>query len=113
MRSLVVEPGRVKFPARCVGCGASPSRDVTLEAWRGKDLLVVRFGHYCEVPIPMCQRCWGRRWRRRIGWFVALPTSIVALIGLMVVVSQQLDEELMPWVMGSLVAVLSVVVLFA
>jgi hypothetical protein len=113
MKSLALEPGRVKFPARCAGCGASPSRDVTLEAWRGKDLLVIRWGHYCEVPIPMCQRCWSRRWRNRILWFVALPLAIVAVIGLMVVLSQQLGDETTPWVMGSLVAVLSALVLFA
>jgi hypothetical protein len=106
MKALAVDPTRVKFPARCVGCGASPSRDVTLESFRGWDLLYVRWGHYCEVALPACQRCWAQRWRRRVGWFAGIIGGIVGMIGLGAGLASLLDDALAPLVLGAIVVVL-------
>jgi hypothetical protein len=113
MKALEVVPNRVKFPARCVGCGASPSRDVTLESFRGWDLLYVRWGHYCEVPLPVCQRCWAQRWRRRVGWFASIIGGIVGLIAVCALLASLGDsDELGPVLMGALVIVLLPMMLY-
>jgi hypothetical protein len=103
MKSLAIDPARARFPARCVGCGAAPERDVTLESFRGIDLLYFRWGHRCEVALPMCRRCWAKRWRRRVGWFAGLIGGIVAFIGLTAAIT---NEDALPFVGGFLVMVL-------
>jgi hypothetical protein len=95
----------VRFPARCVGCGATPERDVTLESFRGIDVIYFRWGHRCEIPLPMCRRCWGQRWRRRAAWFAGIIGSLVALIAVAALLSSGHDD-VEPWVMGGLVALL-------
>ena len=101
---MEVEPERVRFPARCVRCGGSPSRHVTLSAWRGWDLLYIRWGRTCEVPVPVCQRCAGRRLRNRVGWFVAVIGSMVAIIVAGALLADTLDETSKSIVAGVLVA---------
>jgi hypothetical protein len=100
-----VDPARVRFPARCAGCGATPERDVTLELFRGIDVVYFRWGHRCEIPMPMCRACWAQRWRRRAGWLAGIISAIIAVIAL-VAVAATLNEEWAPWVGGGLVALL-------
>ena len=102
---MVIEPSRVRFPARCAGCGATPERDITLESFRGIDVVYFRWGHRCEIPMPACRACWAQRWRRRLAWFVGLIGGVVALIALAAVLSAG-NDDVEPWVMGGLVAVL-------
>src|SRR5438067_7328222 len=102
---MVIEPSRVRFPARCAGCGATPERDIALESFRGIDVVYFRWGHRCEIPMPACRACWAQRWRRRLAWFVGLIGGVVALIALAAVLSAG-NDDVEPWVMGGLVAVL-------
>jgi multisubunit Na+/H+ antiporter MnhB subunit len=105
MRSLVIDPARARFPARCVGCGAAPERDVTLESFRGIDLLYFRWGHRCQIALPVCRRCWGQRWRRRVGWLAGIIGGIVALIALAAVIATS-DTWSAPFAAGFLVSML-------
>jgi hypothetical protein len=81
MPSITLAPSRIRFPARCIHCGATPTRSITLEAWRGVDLLYLRWGTGCEIDAPACQRCASRRLRRRIAWFVAVVVTLLLFLG--------------------------------
>jgi hypothetical protein len=83
---MEIEPERVRFPARCAGCGGVPERAVTLESFRGIDLLYLRWGHRCEISLPLCRGCWARRWRWRAASFAVMLGSVGGVIGLAVLV---------------------------
>src|SRR4051812_8630422 len=111
MTSLTLNPAKVRFPARCIHCGATPTRAITLESWRGIDILYVRWGRSCEIDAPACARCASRRLRRRIAWFAAMISALLLFIGAGAGLVGALDKGAEPLVLGPLI-VLSIVYLF-
>jgi hypothetical protein len=71
MEPLRLEPQRLRFPARCIYRGASPSHQITIETWKGIDLVYIAWGHYCSLVAPACGACTRKRRRARILFRVA------------------------------------------
>jgi hypothetical protein len=112
IHSFTTLPSKVRFPARCIGCGASPSRSLTIEAWSGIDVFrVLRWGGLCEIEAPVCASCHARRWRRRFFWWGALALTMLLTITLIAVIAVALDMNKSP-LMFMPVAVLAIVYLF-
>jgi hypothetical protein len=88
-----LQPGEVRFPDRCVACGGAPDRALRLEAFRGIDVLAVRWGNRVEIEAPICRRCLGRRYRRRTLWFVGTILAIIAVIAVPVAILRAVGGE--------------------
>jgi hypothetical protein len=68
---LQLDPKLVKFPDRCVECGATASRTFRL-AGRSRDHVVFH--------VPVCERCLGRKVSKRVGWIVGSVLLAVMLV---------------------------------
>jgi hypothetical protein len=54
---VLIDPAKVRFPARCASCGGKPERELMLRSFRGINLLLASWGYACEIPVPMCRGC--------------------------------------------------------
>ncbi len=111
MTSLTLTPEKARFPARCIHCGATPTRAITLESWRGIDILYVRWGRSCEIDAPACGRCASRRLRRRIAWFTGIIMMLLLFIGVGVGLVEGFGKGSEPFVLPPLI-ILAVAYLF-
>jgi hypothetical protein len=93
MGLLTVRPAEVKFPARCVTCGGEPRAALTLEAFRGVDVLVVRSGRRYEVEAPFCTCCRARHRRGRVLWFAGLLAAVIGVVVAPVLLAQAVSPD--------------------
>jgi len=101
--SFTTAPSAIRFPARCIACGATPTCAIPLQAWRGLDLLYVRWGRTCEIDAPACERCRRRRAGRRALWLTSMIATLLALLGGGVGLAVAVGERAQPFVIAPLV----------
>jgi hypothetical protein len=66
---LQLDPKLVKFPDRCVECGATASRTFRLA---GRSHL--------QFHVPVCERCLGRKVAKRVGWIIGSVVLAAMLV---------------------------------
>lgn len=104
--------GAVRFPHRCLGCGAPPTKTFEITAARGIDLILVAIARRVWIPVPVCDACHRRRWLTYIGAVLALVGAIVGLIAVYVML-QKGNPQIKESGMGGIVIVTLVIMWWA
>jgi hypothetical protein len=67
----------LRFPERCIFCGATPAGKIAIEVVRGLDVLVLAVRRRVAIEAPVCGSCGGRHGRRRVLWWAGIVAAIV------------------------------------